>query len=285
MEDKKTIENLKKICNFNYFMEDNYCVSISFHDEDYVFGGTIRKNDRKKEIIKTISKFEKLKILNLRKCKTDNLPEFTSRELEYVDLSCNNISDFPSWILKQPNINFLNLGANKLNKIPNLSNLPIETLKIHKNFITDIPETNNKIKTLNLYLNPINEVPTSILKLNLLEVFSFGVTNAKKIPSLLSLSKLKWLILTVNNFELLPEDICELKKLEGLVLAKNKIKKLPKKIGDMNIKYLTLYSNNLTKVPESFFNLKLNKLNLSKNPIFKKDKIIKTFENINFFRI
>ena len=121
----------------------------------------------------------------------------------------------------------------------------------------------------------------------LLEVFTFGVTESKILPSFSSLLNLRWLTLTVNEFKELPEDICNLSKLEGLQLAKNKIEKLPPKIGDLNLRFLTLYSNSISELPNSFFDLSLQKLNVAKNCLDKKtrDKLHLTFKDINFLRL
>ncbi len=285
--DKKIIKYLSNICQFHHVMEDDHCVEISFHDENYLFCGTLRKHPLKNEIINLVSKFQKLKYFNVRKCKIKNFPEMQSSSLEHIDISCNDIEIFPNWILNQSNLNFLNLGANKLTHVPDLSHLPIETLKLHKNAISMFPKIWSQTKSLNLYLNQMKDIPNIVLDLNYLEVFSFGATDMKTLPSFSSLSNLRWITLTVNQIEFLPDDICSLSKLEGLQLAKNKLNKLPKRIGDTNLKAITLYCNEISELPESFFNLNLNKLNLLHNPLIKKDKerVSEIFGEIDFIRI
>ena len=266
-------------------MEDGHCVSISFHDENEVFGGTIRKHPSKREIVDAVAGMQNLKQLNLRKCKIGSIPNMASTKLEYVDLSCNDLDVVPDWIIKQRNLKFLSIGANKIEVVPDLSELPLETLKLHKNRIVEMPKVSNAIKSLNLYLNPMSCIPKGVLNLTLLEVFSFGVTKTMDLPSLSSLPNLRWLTLTVNEITHLPDDICSLKKLEGLQLAKNKLVCMPSKIGEMNLSNLTLYSNQISELPESFFKLPLKKLNLARNPLKNKAAVLKVFGNIDFMRI
>jgi Leucine-rich repeat (LRR) protein len=284
--DKKSIDYLKTKCDFDYRLEENFCTEISFYKEEAVFGSTIRKNENKDEIINIISKFPKLKFLNLRKCRANEIPEFVSKDLKHIDISCNNIDKFPPWILKQLSLNFLNIGANNIKEVPDLSHLKIETLKLHKNKIKNIPNINNAIKSLNLYLNQeICDFPKNIEKLNNIEIFSFGVSKIKELPSLICWPKLRWLTVTVNNIESINDDTCELKNLEGLQLAKNNIKVLPEKIGEMNLKCISLYSNEISYLPTSFYDLRLTKLNLSKNPLMCKTRVLEKFKTIDFLRM
>jgi Leucine-rich repeat (LRR) protein len=287
LSDEKIIKCLKSLCDFSYIIKNNVCTNISFYDENSIFGGTIRRHSNKHQIIAMVSKLQHLTHLNVRKCKIGHLPEIRSKNLEYLDISCNDIESVPKWISQQYHLKFLNMGANKIKNLPDLSDIPLDTLKVHKNQITKLPKINRNIKSLNLFLNPMSNIPNDVFKLSLLETFSFGVTNIKSITSIPLLKNLRWLTLTVNQIEYLPEDICCLKKLEGLQLAKNKINKLPNKIGDLNIEHFTLYSNNIKELPESFFELQLKKLNLAKNPLMKKYQqlVFEKFNNIDFLRL
>lgn len=286
MNDLEIIKALKGVCEFHYKMEENFCTEISFFDEEHPFENTIRKNKHKTDIVKKVAQLSCLKSVNLRKCRIGHIPRFVSTTIECLDISCNDLEEVPDWVIKQKNLNFLNLGANNLKTTPSFEHLPLETLKLHKNNLIEPPKTNDKIKSLNLYLNPLQEFPQSVLKLPLLEAFSLGATTATTLPSISSLSNLKWLTLTVNQFETLPEDLPKLKKLEGLQLAKNHIKELPKEIGVMNLKVLTLYSNQLATLPDSFFDLKLKKLNLANNFLDGfKERIKESFGHIDFIRI
>jgi len=287
MKDLETIQYLKRVCNFIYTMTEDHCTEISFYSDDEPFGGTIRKLPNKPDILDKVSKMPFLKKINLRKCKVGILPTFLSKSLEYIDLSCNDLEIVPGWVVKQPNLKFLSVGANKIKEVPTFDHLPLETLKLHKNSITKEPVVNNNLKSLNLYLNPLPIFPELVLGLRKLEVLSLGVTNILKLPPISSLQNLKWLTLTVNPFKHLPEDICELKKLEGLQLAKNQLESLPQEIGKLsNLKVLTVYNNNLFFIPDSLFDLNLSKLNLAGNQLESyKSRVLDKFKNIDFLRI
>lgn len=284
--DIKRIEELKKLCKFSYNMDGENCTEISFHNEDE-FGSTIRRSLFKKEIIRLVSLMPALKMLNLRKSKLGYIPEMDSRELEFVDLSCNDLESVPDWVTKQRKLRFLNLGANKLKSIPDISELPLEVLKVHKNIeIESLPKMGDRIKTINLFLLPkIKSIPKDVFDLPL-ESLAFGVTEMKHLHNLASLPLLKWLILVANQMESIPDDICDLNYLEGLWLSKNKLERLPEKFGNLkSLKILALYSNKLTHLPNSFYDLNLKKLNIAKNPLSDKEEIKLRFQNIEFFRI
>jgi Leucine-rich repeat (LRR) protein len=256
---------------------------LSFFNPDNPFENDIRHLPNKHEIVTKFVDLDYLKTVNLRKCRLSYLPVFKSKQIESLDLSCNNLSVFPEWILDLKNLKYLNLGSNFFEHLPNLENLPLETLKLHKNKFSylQIPKT---IKCLNLYLNNFLDIP-DITHLKDLEFFSFGVTKITRLPDwICDFKNLKWLSLVVNDIEYLPENFCNLQNLIGLRLAKNKLKKLPNNIGlCKSLKEITLYSNCISCLPDSFYQLDLEKLNLSKNYLIDKNKIINKFSNINFF--
>lgn len=286
--DEEAIRELESVCDFSREIEEGFCTAISFHDDNN-FGCTIRRNPRKFEIIEKVAKFKRLKSFNARKCRLGRLPVFESRDLQYLDISCNDLEEFPDWVLGLP-LKFLNVGANKISRIPDLSPMPLETLKLHKNVgLRELPRLGSSIKSLNLFLMPLmRSVPEEVLGLRSLEVFSFGGTRMEILPDFSSLQKLKWLTVTVNNFEHIHESICMLDDLEGLFLAKNTISSVPECIGALkNLKFLTLYGNRISRLPRSFFDLKLKKLNLSRNPLFESDReLVREFgKNMDFFRV
>jgi Leucine-rich repeat (LRR) protein len=210
-----------------------------------------------------------------------------TRSLEFLDLGSNDLTEVPSWVLKQP-LKYLSLGANLLSDVPDLDHLPLETLKLHKNRLTRLPKLGTGIVSLNLFLNDIQDFPEAVLGMQKLEFFTFGLSRLRFLPSLASLANLRWLTLTVCDIEYLPDDIHMLTNLEGLQLAKNRLKCLPNRIGELSVlKNLTLYSNEITRLPYSFYELKLNKLNVSSNPLLQEDKlrVWRTFGNIDFIRV
>ncbi len=265
-------------------MEEDRCTEISFQECD-VFGGTIRKHPLRYDIAAEVCKLPHLKKLNLRKCKVGGISMMASRSLEYVDISCNDLQEVPSWVAAQKSLRYLSLGANKISLVPDLDHLPLETLKLHKNYLSALPKLGVGIKSLNLYLNKLDRIPDAVFGLSNLEVFTFGVTRMTHLPDLASLPKLRWLTLTVNQIASLPDDVCSLTNLEGLQLAKNRLTRVPDRIGEMvGLKALTLYSNDLTDLPDSFFELKLKKLNVSRNNLDTR-RLLSVFHGIDFLEV
>jgi Leucine-rich repeat (LRR) protein len=284
LNDIQIINWLKDQCKFDYKLENETCVEISFYDESDLFGGTIRKHPLKQEIVEVVSNLTGLKHLNLRKCRVGDLPEFKTNQLIYLDISCNDLTKVPDWVLRQSELKFLSLGANQLTFVPDLDGLPLEVLKLHKNRIKQLPRLGRGIKSLNLYLNSFEEIPP--LEFPLLEVFSFGVTKANRLPEF-NFPFLRWLTLTVNQFEDFGS-ICRLSQLEGLQLAKNRIREIPDKIDSLvSLKHLTLYSNEISELPDSFFKLQLDKLNVNGNRLDQsvKSRVQDVFGNIEFLRV
>jgi Leucine-rich repeat (LRR) protein len=284
MNDLRQIEKLKALCSFNFTLENDCCESISFYDENNVFENTIRRNYLKEKIVRIACELPNLKYINLRKSRIDNFPNFASKNIEYLDISCNNISKIDEKQIDLPKLKFLNIGSNHIESLPDLSGVPLETLKIHKNPIKKFPNVSRNIKNLNLFINYLKEIPKSIFELLDLEVFSFGMTDIKKIPDFSEFIKIKWLTLACNNIKQIPDSICDCKNLEGLILSKNSISKIPNRINDLkNLHTLSLYKNCIRSIPESFYSLNLKKLSISCNPIDnKKEKIakLKKVENL-----
>lgn len=283
--DRKAIDYLSGICRFDFRLEDGLCVEISFHDEAAPLGGTIRRHPEKAAILKRIAGMRHLKRLDLRKCRTGPLPHMETRSLEWLDLSCNGLSEVPGWVVEQTRLRHLSLGANGLTEIPGLSHLPIETLKLHKNRIRRMPSVGGGLKSLNLFLNDFTALP-DLSGLPLLEVFTFGVSDARSLPPLSCCPNLRWLTIAVTQIGELPDDLCGLMNLEGLQLPKNRIERLPERIGDLTkLRSLTLYANSLTRLPPSFFRLELDRLSLYSNPLIDPQAAKVRFGDIGFLRI
>ena len=259
--------------------------SLSFYDTESIFENTIRHNSDKHNIVSYYADMKNLTHVNLRKCRLNFLPEFKSKCIEFLDLSCNNLTSIPDWVFKLENLKYLNVGSNLLTHLPDTCHMSLETLKVHKNKLSKL-KTCKTLRFLNLYLNNFEYIP-DVSYCEKLEFLSYGMTNISKLPCwITSFVHLKWLSLVVNKIETLPNNFHLLSRLKGVRLAKNNLSSLPDEIGALSdLEELTLYANNLNTLPESFFDLKLKKLNLSKNKIEIKDKLKEKFAGIEFFSI
>jgi Leucine-rich repeat (LRR) protein len=285
MSDLKAIEKLKSICSFSCVINNDYCESISFFDQKNILESTIRRSPDKRKIVKIVSEFPFLKSVNFRKSKIEEFPNFQSKEIEYLDLSCNEIVEIDE--INMPKLKVLNLGANRIKKVPDLDHLSLNILKLHKNPIKKLPKIKTEIQVLNLFLTGLQEVPEIVSELKNLEVFSFG-SNIKINRFPYFCSNLKWLTMPLNGLDSFPKSLYKCEKLEGLILSKNKITKLPDDIAKLkSLKILSLYKNLIKKIPESFFNLNLEKLSIAKNQIKDYDlkRIKEVFGNIEFIGV
>lgn len=287
MTDSEIISRMASMCTFYHHMNGDDCVFLSFFDEKDCLGGTIRRHPMRREIFDLVAQLPNLKHLNLRKCKIGAMPKMATRSLEWLDLASNDLPEVPDWVALQPKLGFLSLGSNNLSEVPDLSALTmLRTLKLHKNRIHKMPQIPKDIASLNLYFNPLDGIPDVIQTLWNLEIFVFGMANAKKLPSFEKLPRLKWLILSSSQIEEVPEDICTLSRLESLILAKNCIKSVPEKIGELkNLKWLSFYCNEIVNLPESLFTLKLQQFNIYNNPLSNKEHIINAFSNIEYLKV
>jgi Leucine-rich repeat (LRR) protein len=288
--DETIIKDLEMRCQFRHLMSEGKCIEFSVYDEKLLFENSIRHDANKLEIVRLIAKLENLKYLNLRKSRIDVLPEFQCLDLEHLDISCNGISSFPSWILNLHKLHYLNIGSNQIKFIPDIGHLPLTCLKIHKNQISEFQGGLCKnIQFLNLYLNKFEEIPSVVFGLSRLEFLSFGGTKISNLPDdLVNLRNLKWLCLVANEIEAIPDFFALLDKMVGVNFAKNRIEKIPDSLRNMfALKEISLYSNRIEHVPDSFFELNLCKLNLKKNMLKAemKSKVRNKFQHISFFDI
>lgn len=271
-------------------MEDGKCTSISVYDENMLFENSIRHNVNKSFIITKISKLKNLRYLNLRKSRLGFLPKFNCPNLEFLDISCNGIKDFPFWILDLHKLRYLNIGSNDISYIPNIEHLPLDVLKVHKNKISKFEgKIYPKIKFLNLYLNQMQEIPIFVFDLSSLEFLSFGGTKMSLLTNEFGgLKNLKWLCLVANNIKNIPDSFYLLNKLEGVKFAKNIIEEIPDFFGEMcSLKEISFYCNKIRTIPDSFFKMKLSKLNLRKNAIENqfRVRVLEQFRDILFLDI
>lgn len=273
MSDVKIVSKiLTLVPNASFKLEKDKCVYASFIDKDSTFQGCLRSKTQKEKnaILKLLANLNNLQVLDLRKNRLEKIPEFNMPHLKHLDLASNYLGYVPNFANKL-HMNFLNLGVNNLENIPDwiFSLEKLKVLKLHKNKIRSIGslETLKDLEFLNLYLNKIKNIPDQICKLTNLKFFSWGMSGITSLPKDIgNLHKLEWLSLVANKIKSLPDSVCNLKNMVGLRLNKNHLEYLPNDIGNLeNLRELSLYNNKIKKVPRSFYNLKLEKLNICGN--------------------
>lgn len=273
--------------NVRCTVRDGVCVEVSTLGSkmDTPFESRIRHNPEKVKIAELIAKLPHLRRVNLRKSRLGEMPEFVSHDLEYVDLSCNDLTSIPTSLYCQPLLRSLNLGANYISRVGRFY-APLEVLRLHKNPITHLSVLPKTIRELNIYMTGQDKIPATVFGMADLERLSFGVSSMVELPSLKCFPKLKGLLLAVCGITELPDDIVEMTNLEYLNLAKNNLRMLPEAIGNLtSLRTLSLYGNSVLNLPDSFYNLKLEKLSLVGNPLTDRQRVQDVFGGINYFRM
>jgi len=149
-----------------------------------------------------------LKVLNLSRNQLDekSFPQSMQRlqMLEEVNLSSNNLTEIPSFILDLPRIKVLHIAENK---------------------ITSLPEKIGQMTSLErLYVgkNGLVNIPRQISQISNLKVLSLANNSLQSVPAeMANLTSLICLQLHQNKINFLPPGIAELQSLEELSLRGN----------------------------------------------------------------
>lgn len=186
-----------------------------------------------------------------------------------IDLSHKNIVEIIR-VIGLENVQWLNLGSNKLTEINNLDELTnLQTLHLHTNQITEIKGLDKLINltTLNMHSNQIVDIK-GLDKLINLRTLNLGSNKINKIKGLEMLVDLGIIYLYSNQ-------ITEIKGLEELVnlielsLEANKITEIRGLEKLVNLRKIDLGLNQITDI-NGFDNLiNLNELDLHSNQIIE----------------
>lgn len=168
-----------------------------------------------------------------------------------MDLSNLSLEELPEDVLKLENLEFLNLGGNKLSSLPlNLDRLTkLRTIFFANNEFTTIPKVLGNLPSLFMLSFKGNKIET-------IDIESLS-------PSI------GWLILTDNRLETLPSSIGKLSKLRKLMLSGNRLTALPIELSACrDLELIRLASNEIQSLPDWVCDLpKLSWIALSGNPL------------------
>ena len=173
-----------------------------------------------------------------------------------LDLSECGLRAVPKEVLRLRNLEFLNLGKNKLNALPD-------------SFAKDLPN----LKILFCLANEFRKVPEVLGEMEHLFMLSFKANKVREIPEQsLPIASLGWLILSDNEIEVLPKSLGKCRKMRKLMLAGNKIKELPTFMSELvNLELLRASDNRIEVFPEFLYRLpKLAWLAFAANPCTEK---------------
>ena len=217
-------------------------------------------------------------------------------QLTELDLSRNDLYEFPQGFTFFKNLTSLNLNDLELAAIPfaelspNVQRLYLRRNKLEPQQLASLARF-SQLAVLDLSRNSLKELPQSLGRLSQLTRLDLKQNGLKELPE--TLSQLSWLTelnLSQNELKELPESLGKLNRLISLNLNLNKLKKLPEWLGKLRclsalflnqnrlkdvqeslgklsrLTWLSLADNGLVEVPESLDKLsRLSGLDLKKN--------------------
>jgi Leucine-rich repeat (LRR) protein len=174
-----------------------------------------------------------------------------------LDLSGQELTEFPKEIFQFKNLRILNLGYDYENQKGNkLTSLPAEIGKL------------TQLTTLDLSYNQLSSLPAEIGKLTQLNTLGLSGNQLSSLPNEIGkLTQLTYLFLSYNELSSFPAEIGKLTQLKALDLSKNQLSSFPAEIGKLTqLKALDLSSNQLGSLPAEIGKLtQLTYLDLSNN--------------------
>ncbi|MES2445839.1 MAG: hypothetical protein V4546_01580 [Bacteroidota bacterium] len=194
-------------------------------------------------------------------------------QLQYLDLTGNELARFPIAIIKLKSLRYLQLSYNSIAHLPQeISNLSeLKSLGLNSNQLSALPNSIGYLHKLNVLIltaNPLKSLPNNFGELGNLQHLDLRYCDLDRLPSsFINMKKLNKLDLSYNFLTSVPEDFQMLKSLDSLSLEKNALTHLPSKIGELRkLKHLNVASNKIQHLPNDFGQMKLLKeLNLSAN--------------------
>ena len=267
-------------------LRDGVCTRVSTMGSkmEDPFESRIRHKENKLDIVALAAQLPYLKELNLRKSRLGTMPDFVSTSFESIDISCNDLTEVPTWVYRQPSLQYLNLGANNITEIGRFD-APLLSFKAHKNPLTRLGRLPTTLRLLNLYMAGQPTIPAEVTDMHDLESLMFGISGMTELMPLGHLTKLKFLAVVLSHITTIPDDVCKLSKLEQLNLAKHELGALPENIGELtSLRALSIYGNAIVRLPESFYSLNLARLNVERNPLAD-NRVQDVFGGINYFRM
>jgi len=170
-----------------------------------------------------------------------------------LGLSFNQITQIrlPPEIGQLRQLRYLGLSNNQLTQIPpEIGKLrQLQRLYLYNNQLTQIPPEVGQLQQLQclfLHNNQLTQIP----------------------PEIGQLQQLRELYLHYNQITQIPPEIGQLHQLQYLYLSHNQLTQIPPEIGQLQqLLYLDLSYNQLTELPFTIINLRLRNINVSNNPL------------------
>ncbi len=248
--EKLEIKNTpKKTIVINFENEDKNDIDINETIDNWVQINKNNSNDNNnndKEIIYKLNDYNKV-FLDCFNKKNLNSKEKIKSILE-LNLSKQNLKSFPMEELKKlPQLKFLNLEENQIDKFSDLSCCP-------------------DLYSINLNRNLIKKIE-GISKLNSLEKLSLNNNLIETIEGLENNQRLRFLFLGKNKIRNIDSIENQILYIEELILCENQIQSIPEKFSFPYLRFLDLNENNIKNISNFYFCPCLEKLLLKGNNI------------------
>jgi Leucine-rich repeat (LRR) protein len=200
---------------------------------------------------------------------------YNHREITELNISRNNLKEFPEWIAECTNLIYLNCNFNKLLKLAEKLPDSLRTLDCSYNQLTELP---NHLPTDLQYLycnhNLLESLPEK-LPISLKMIYCY-YNKIQVLPTHIP-DTLRMLYCSNNLINLLPEKLPNF--LRTLNCACNELTRLPKYLPT-SLEYIYVISNKLTHLPISLINCEdLKIIYYSDNPMENINPIILRFLN------
>ena len=213
------------------------------------------------------------------------------REVRYLNLSWNQLSELPPEIGQLTSLKFLDIGYNQLSQLPpEISQLTsLQSLHLSSNPISELPPEIGQLANLrSLYLrnNPISELPSEIGQLRGLYFLYLWNNQLDHFPMVISqLRNLQFLNLRNNELNQLPSEISQLTNLQFLYIGDNKLSQCSEEVGQLtNLQSFDLSGNQLSELPPEIGQLtNLQSFDLSGNQLSELPPEIGQLTNLQSF--
>lgn len=227
---------------------------------------------------------KKIHTLVIKEGNLTSIDEVTQIDsLRSLRISKNKITALPENIGDLVRLRQLWIDKNLITEVPaSISNLiNLEWLQLKYNRLTSLPgglEKLTKLRGLDCEGNRFKSIPATIyasvvpdlrFRQNEISVVSPGIS---KMPNLRSFD------MSGNQLTELPEEFMLAKKMRNIYVNDNLLTMLPADIGKIYKLNIQARNNQITKLPESLLETKSLKLDVSGNPISRKDKVAKALK-------
>lgn len=241
------------------------------------------KTFKEETVLLTLPNFINLQELKLSSCKISKLSSRWSQlqNLEYLDISENDLRKFPEVLGKLAHLKTLNLAGNPIDSLTGIGKARgLESLDIRGLSLDSLPmevKGLSRLKDLKIEEQKLqtwqNQVKASKVYTSLEEALSAHPDSVFH--------------LQLHNLKELPPEIGQFTNLKTLNLNNNYLKTLPPEIGELqNLEELSLMNNQLTSLPPEISNLKnLKDLNVSRNALQALPPEIQGLQELKSFNV